>query len=578
MPATDALMQSPPTVTPPLLSNARLGLAASLIALVGIAFCVGFHRDSTPVDLPPVPVIGSASETRVNCLSYTPRGMVPGPDARVFRSGIDADLKRLSHETGCVRTYSSTQGMDQVPEVARAHGMTVLQGIWIGRDAQQNARELAAGLAAARAYPDVVRALVVGNEVLLRHEQTVPALREILLTAQAASDVPVTYADVWEFWRTGAALADAVDFVTIHILPYWENEPVGVQAALLHVASVHADMQRLFPQHALMIGETGWPTAGRPREGAHPGRVEAARFVREFVGWAAAEGVDYNLIEAFDQPWKRGLEGTVGGYWGLFDVSGDAKFPLTGPVIERPLGAVSVALPTTGLAIGALVGLLIRRGLGAALLGAVFGFSVGASGAELVHYLPAANRSTIEWLQSAAAIGVALSLSGVLAFQMLKHAAPQRPNADLAALGHNGLPRVVHGLCLGFTFGFAYVCLGLVLDGRYRDFPIAVVALPITLLALRRFVFRAPDVWSRELQTLAALIGVCALAGVAIEGSANLRALAWSGFAALLALTLLWRVPTQHQDRQQQAGAGGIEAVQHTTEHPAGQRHAAKDR
>ena len=31
--------------------------------------------------------------------------------------------------------------------------------------------------------------------------------------------VPVTYADVWEYWLRNREVYEAVDFVTIHILP-----------------------------------------------------------------------------------------------------------------------------------------------------------------------------------------------------------------------------------------------------------------------------------------------------------------------------------------------------------------------
>jgi exo-beta-1,3-glucanase (GH17 family) len=39
---------------------------------------------------------------------------------------------------------------------------------------------------------------------------------------------PVTYADVWEFWLRNPQLADEVDFITVHLLPYWEDEPIGL--------------------------------------------------------------------------------------------------------------------------------------------------------------------------------------------------------------------------------------------------------------------------------------------------------------------------------------------------------------
>ena len=74
-----------------------------------------------------------------------------------------------------------------------------------------------------------------------------------------------------------------------------------------------------FPGKEILIGETGWPSQGRMREGALPSRTNQARVVSEILDTAKREGFRVNLIEAYDQPWKRQLEGTVGGYWGLFD-------------------------------------------------------------------------------------------------------------------------------------------------------------------------------------------------------------------------------------------------------------------
>ena len=83
-----------------------------------------------------------------------------------------------------------------------------------------------------------------------------------------------------------------------------------------------------FPGKEILIGETGWPSAGRMREGALPSRTNQARIVSEILDLAKQEGFRVNLIEAYDQPWKRQLEGTVGGYWGLFDaVQRVVKYP-----------------------------------------------------------------------------------------------------------------------------------------------------------------------------------------------------------------------------------------------------------
>src|SRR5258705_329840 len=85
--------------------------------------------------------------------------------------------------------------------------------------------------------------------------------------------------------------------------------------------------------NAIVIAEFGWPSAGYNMHDADPGRIEQATVIRDFIARANSYGIDYNIIEAIDQPHKTN-EGGVGAYWGLFDVSRDAKFAWTGPVSD----------------------------------------------------------------------------------------------------------------------------------------------------------------------------------------------------------------------------------------------------
>ena len=57
------------------------------------------------------------------------------------------------------------------------------------------------------------------------------------------------------------------------------------------------------------------------------------RCFADFVTRAEAYGIDYNIIEAIDQPWKT-AEGGVGPYWGLLDASREPKFSWTGPITD----------------------------------------------------------------------------------------------------------------------------------------------------------------------------------------------------------------------------------------------------
>ena len=200
-----------------------------------------------------------------------------------------------------------------------------------------NRRQIATAIALAKQYPDVISAIVVGNEVLLRGDMSVTDLEAIIRDVKAQVTVPVTYADVWEYWLRYSDLQNAVDFVTIHILPYWEDFPLPASIAAAHVDDIRKKVAAAIPNKEIVIGEVGWPSAGRMREGALPSPSNQARVIEESVALAKRENFRLNVIEAFDQPWKRQLEGATGGYWGIFDrTTGAPKFSFNGDVSDHP--------------------------------------------------------------------------------------------------------------------------------------------------------------------------------------------------------------------------------------------------
>ena len=325
----------------------------TLLCLVAALWVLAWWRaEGTPQPL------AEGADGKLQCLSYTafrkPDETPMNPDASVDEARVREDLSILSARTGCVRPYSVIQGLEHVPKVAKELGMQVLMGIWIGRERDKNDLEIERAIALARQYPDTIRGIVVGNEVLLRREQSAQQMATYLDRVRAAVDIPVTYADVWEFWAENKSLADHVSFVTVHILPYWEDHPVGIHDAIQHITGTAEQMRQMFHGKDVLIGETGWPSAGRQRMAAVASRVNEARFMREFSQAAADHHLNYNFIEGFDQPWKRGQEGAMGGNWGVFDSDGQPKFPATGPVAEDPhwyrgwLGAAAGALVALG--------------------------------------------------------------------------------------------------------------------------------------------------------------------------------------------------------------------------------------
>jgi glucan 1,3-beta-glucosidase len=496
----------------------------------------------------PVHVPDAPSDT-VPCVSYAPfrDGQTPFDRRLVVPpEQIAEDLRLLARTTSCIRTYSVALGLSEVPRLAREVGLQVMLGAWIGRKASDNALELARAVAIANDYPGTVRALIVGNEVLLRRELPSEELSRLIRWAKEGTSVPITYADVWEFWLKNPRLISDVDFITIHILPYWEDQPVGIERAADHVATVWRGVRSQFSTKPLFVGETGWPSAGRMREGAAPGRVNQARFVREILQRADADGIGINMIEAFDQPWKRALEGTVGGHWGLFTAARQPKFPLSGPVSDVPAwrerfvaGAVLGALP--------LLWPWFRRrplSLWAWLVLAMAGQAAGAVLVEGGAHIVAASHAPHQWIT-----GVLRWLLAAMTLGLVVHvitvAGSGRPTAvrELVdqvrrrRLVFSEVPAALGWLSLAALFGAAAAAIGLAVDPRYRDFPLSLYAVPAVALAAVAWHQRRDGqrLDLREEMFLAVCLVLCGAVPVIVEGLANVQALAWAAVTGLLA-------------------------------------------
>src|SRR5271167_129590 len=317
-------------------------------------------------------------------VSYAPFADSSHPDTgdRPTVEQIRADLKAIAPYTRAIRTYSATGGAELVPPIAAEFGLKVTVGAWIDKYQARNEREIRSALDLARHYSNV-NAIVVGNETTLRAEMTVPALIELIQKVKRSSPVPVTTGEIWTVWIDHPELASAVDFIAAHILPYWEG--FDASRAVDHTIEFYDRLRQMHPGKRIVIAEFGWPSAGYNFHDANPGRVEQAMVIRDFVARSEAYGIDYNLVEAIDQPWKT-FEGGVGPYWGLFDASREAKFSLTGPITDPDY------IKRAGLAV--LLGLLLSLPIltigGAtatqALLLAVSANAVGAWFAAIVAF------------------------------------------------------------------------------------------------------------------------------------------------------------------------------------------------
>jgi exo-beta-1,3-glucanase (GH17 family)/cellulose synthase/poly-beta-1,6-N-acetylglucosamine synthase-like glycosyltransferase len=288
-------------------------------------------------------------------VSYAPFEGTAHPDVDNIPTveKIRDDLKKLSTITRAIRLYSSTGGVELVPPIAAEFGLKVTVGAWIDKNNERNEREIDAAINLARHNSNVI-GVVVGNETIYRGEQKVDDLIELIKRVKKSVNVPVTTGEIWNIWRDYPQLAYSVDFIAAHVLPYWEN--FTDKQAVDQAVAMFQLLRDQFPGKRIVIAEFGWPSAGYNLRNAVPGAFAQATVLRNFVNRAEAIGMDYNIVEAIDQPWKF-FEGGVGPYWGILNAAREPKFSWTGPIVNPDYWK----LATIALLVGILMSLPILR-------------------------------------------------------------------------------------------------------------------------------------------------------------------------------------------------------------------------
>ncbi|MGZ5010274.1 MAG: glycosyltransferase family 2 protein [Methylobacter sp.] len=247
---------------------------------------------------------------------------------------IDHDLSLLENKVHAVRTYSVLKGLDKIPELAAKHNLNTTVGAWIDTNLEKNRQEIETLINVSRQNnPNIVR-VMVGNEVLLRGDMTAEQLIEYIREVKRNTWRPVSTSETWDIWLKHPELVAEVDFIAVHILPYWEG--IAAEDAVDYVFDRYHAVQQAYPNKPIVITEVGWPSDGQPFKHATASVSNQAKFLREFLNRADAEKVTYYIVEAFDQPWKMSLEGSAGAYWGIFNADRQPKYPMDSDVIAMP--------------------------------------------------------------------------------------------------------------------------------------------------------------------------------------------------------------------------------------------------
>jgi exo-beta-1,3-glucanase (GH17 family) len=324
-------------------------------------FCLGFL------------VLVSAPGASAAELSQPPEALIAGESWAVAYSGyregqhpdrgdgavnpsseqILEDLKILrAHGFRLLRLYDTGENSREVLELIRRHGLPfkVLLGFWLDAEVSnhegcpwltepippatlaanrgRNAAAVQTGIALAKEFPSIVRALNVGNEALVEWNDHMVPVEQVIAYVRIVREAvtqPVTVAENYAWWAAhGRDLAAELDFIGVHTYPQWEGKTV--EEALAFTLENLADVRRALPDKPIAILEAGWATTAS-EFGPRASEPHQLRHYHELKAWAAAHHTTVFFFEAFDEPWKGDPTNALGAekHWGLFFVDRQPK-------------------------------------------------------------------------------------------------------------------------------------------------------------------------------------------------------------------------------------------------------------
>lgn len=300
----------------PVRATAVLTQAASHTITFQVPPLTAWDISTMTVDLYPMP-------QTLHGIAYSPYRDCQTPHWGPYptEAEIEEDMARLFHMSNGIRTYSSLGSIGEVPPIAQKYELPVCVGAWLGREKDgegnpvdnKNREEIEALISLAN-DPNLpnIECAIIGNEVMLRGDLTEDELIAYIEEVKDRVDVPVTTAEVTGILPQHPNVIDKVDFLMLHIYPYWERQPL--QGAADAVAHEYLEWQENYPDKRIVIGETGWPSAGPSNGGAAPGLANQKAFFYEFLHVAEEHDIEFYYFDAFDEVWKR--EGGVGSHWG----------------------------------------------------------------------------------------------------------------------------------------------------------------------------------------------------------------------------------------------------------------------
>jgi GPH family glycoside/pentoside/hexuronide:cation symporter len=239
----------------------------------------------------------------------------------------EAQIKRrmnvIAPHTEWVRSFSSTEGNEHIPAIARERGLKTMVGAWLGHDKKRNKEEIEALIKMAKI--GLVDIAVVGNETLMRNELSEQeVLNYIRKVKKSIPNILVGYADAYYQFIDRPGLVEACDLVLANCYPFWEG--CHIDEASRYLKQMYAVTNNIAKGKPVIITETGWPNCGESVKGAEPSSINAMKYFINANKWAKEQNIELFYFSSFDESWKVHHEGDVGARWGIWDKNEKLKY------------------------------------------------------------------------------------------------------------------------------------------------------------------------------------------------------------------------------------------------------------
>ena len=255
------------------------------------------------------------------CFSPYEEGQKPGDS--ISESQIRRKLELILPYTKWIRTFSCTEGNEQIPVIAKEYGLKTLVGAWLGDDPKVNEAEIQGLIELSKSgYVDIA---AVGNEVMYRGDLEEDELIEFIVRVkQQIPTIPVGYVDAYYEFTDRPKITEVCDVILANCYPYWEG--CSLEYSLVYMKQMYEQARTAGQGKKVIVTETGWPSQGASLEGAHPSYDNALKYFINAQNWSKQDDIEMFYFSSFDESWKVGSEGDVGAFWGLWDKDENLKF------------------------------------------------------------------------------------------------------------------------------------------------------------------------------------------------------------------------------------------------------------